>query len=94
MWNETHMTKELWPHHLTGCPSSAAFSLWKRETEMQGGNGLTEQKTLPPDDPMPAVTGCCLIVKELNVEGGMEDAWLCHPALLYLSMCFSGIDAL
>lgn len=29
-----------------------------------------------------------------NGEEGMRDAWLCHPALLYLSMCFSRVDAL
>lgn len=51
------MTWELQLHHLTGY-SSSAFSLWNREMEMQGVNGLSEQKTLPPDDPMPAVTGC------------------------------------
>lgn len=73
------MTRELQPHHLTGYSSSAAFSVWKREVEMQGGNGLTEQKTLPPDDPMLAATFCCLTLKELNGEGGRDGGWLALP---------------
>lgn len=63
------MIRESQPHHLTEYTSSA-FSLWKREMEMQGSNGLTEQKTLPLDDPMPAGTGCCLTVKKI-IEWGL-----------------------
>lgn len=72
------MTRELQPHHLTGY-SSSAFSLWKREMEMQGGSGHTEQNTLPPYDPMPAVTGCCLTVKEVIEWGGRDEGCLALP---------------
>lgn len=75
---DCYMTRELQPHHLTGY-SLSAFDLWKREMEMQGGNGLTEQKTLPPDDAMPAVTGCCLTVKEVIEWGGRGEGCLALP---------------
>lgn len=84
------MTRELQPHHLTGY-SSSAFSLWKKEMEMKGGNGLTEEKTLPPDDPMSAMTGCCLNVKEVIEWGGRDEGCLALPPgtlVFFWSRCF------
>lgn len=75
---DCYMTRELQPHHLTGY-SLSAFDLWKREMEMQGGNGLTEQKTFRPDDAMPAVTGCCLTMKEVIEWGGRGEGCLALP---------------
>lgn len=46
---------------------------------MLGAKGLTEQKTLPPHDPMPAVTGCCLTVKEVIEWGGRDEGCLALP---------------
>lgn len=93
------MTRELQPHHLTGY-SLSAFDLWKREMEMQWGNGLTEQKTLPPDDAMPAVTGCCLTVKEVIEWGGRGEGCLALPPstlvseyVFFWSRCFGAFRA-
>lgn len=73
------MAKELHPHHLAG-HSSSASSLWKREMEMCGGDVATEQSTFhPPDDPAPAMTGCCLAVRELTEWGGRVEGFLALP---------------
>ena len=73
------MTREFHPHYLAG-HSSSASSLWNSEMEMRGSNVVTEQSTFhPPDDPAPAMTGCCLTVKELTERGGRDEGCLALP---------------
>lgn len=70
------MTRELHPHHLAG-HSSSASSLWKREVEIRGSDVLIEQSTFhPPGDPVPAMTDCCLTVKDLIEQGGRDEGRL------------------
>lgn len=64
----------------------SASGLWKREMEMRGSYVVTEQSTFhPPGDPAPAMTSCCLTVKELTEQGGRDEGCLALPPNAFAS---------
>lgn len=95
MWNET----VTWPescNHITWLDTHCLPSISGRERWRCNGamDLLSRRPFLQMMLCLLWLAAAWLWKRSLNGEGGVKDAWLCHPALLYLSMCFSGVGAL